>query len=87
MAVCALAHRGLARRSTVTLLAKSLGLSASVPRTLSGNKLELPVRLLLLGAEAAQVLNRNAMGNAGSVDWFVDFARRRSGPAHGVAPP
>jgi acetoacetyl-CoA synthetase len=52
---------------------------AAVPRTLSGKKMELPVKKLLLGAEAARVLNRDAMANAGSIDWFVDFARRRAG--------
>ena len=58
----------------------------AIPRTLSGKKLELPVKKLLQGAEAAQVLNRDAMANAGSVDWFVDFARRRSGAAPAAAP-
>ena len=50
---------------------------AAVPRTLSGKKMELPVKKLLLGAEPAQVLNRDAMANADSIDWFVAFARQR----------
>ncbi len=49
----------------------------AIPRTLSGKKLELPVKKLLLGAEPAQVLNRDAVANAASVDWFVAFARQR----------
>ena len=49
----------------------------AIPRTLSGKKLELPVKKLLLGADPAQVLNREVMANASSVDWFVDFARQR----------
>ena len=51
---------------------------AAIPRTLSGKKMELPIKKLLLGAEPAQVLNRDAMGNAESIDWFVAFARRRA---------
>jgi acetoacetyl-CoA synthetase len=52
----------------------------AVPRTLSGKKMELPVKKLLLGASPDSVLKRDAMANAASVDWFVDFAaRRRSG--------
>jgi len=47
---------------------------AAVPRTLSGKKMELPVKKLLLGADPAQVLNRDAMANADSIDWFVAFA-------------
>ncbi|MFY9514300.1 MAG: acetoacetate--CoA ligase, partial [Rubrivivax sp.] len=50
---------------------------AAIPRTLSGKKMELPVKKLLLGADPAQVLNRDAMANAGAIDWFVEFARRR----------
>lgn len=50
----------------------------AVPRTLSGKKMELPVKKLLLGAEAAQVMNRDAMANADCVGWFVEFARRRA---------
>ncbi len=49
----------------------------AVPRTLSGKKMELPVKKLLLGAAPEKVLNRDAMANADSIDWFVDFARRR----------
>jgi acetoacetyl-CoA synthetase len=50
---------------------------AAVPRTLSGKKMELPVKKLLLGADPAKVMNRDAMANAAAVDWFVDYARRR----------
>ncbi|MES1162433.1 MAG: enoyl-CoA hydratase-related protein, partial [Rhizobacter sp.] len=53
----------------------------AIPRTLSGKKMELPVKKLLLGAEPAKVLNRDAMANAASIDWFVDFARRRAANA------
>jgi acetoacetyl-CoA synthetase len=51
---------------------------SAIPRTLSGKKMELPVKKLLLGAEAAKVLNRDAMANADSIDWFIEFARRRA---------
>src|SRR5512137_1845585 len=40
---------------------------AAIPRTLSGKKMELPVKKLLLGAEPAQVLNPDAMANAASI--------------------
>ena len=49
----------------------------AIPRTLSGKKMELPVKKLLLGADPAKVLNRDAMANAAAVDWFVGFARQR----------
>jgi acetoacetyl-CoA synthetase len=52
---------------------------AAVPRTLSGKKMELPVKKLLLGAAPEQVLKRDAMANAESIDWFVAFAQARAG--------
>ena len=51
----------------------------AVPRTLSGKKMELPVKKLLLGAAPDSVLKRDAMANAASGDWFVDFVARRQG--------
>jgi acetoacetyl-CoA synthetase len=50
---------------------------AAMPRTLSGKKMELPVKKLLLGADPAKVLNRDAMANAECIDWFLDLARQR----------
>ncbi|CAN5190354.1 hypothetical protein BH11PSE10_BH11PSE10_15340 [soil metagenome] len=50
---------------------------AAVPRTLSGKKMELPVKKLLQGAAADTVLKRDAMANADAVDWFVSFAAAR----------
>ena len=50
---------------------------AAVPRTLSGKKLELPVKKLLMGEPLAQVVNRDAMANPESMQWFVALAERR----------
>jgi acetoacetyl-CoA synthetase len=54
---------------------------AAIPRTLSGKKMELPVKKLFMGAAPEQVLNRDAMSNAESIDWFIAFAREREGRA------
>lgn len=48
-----------------------------VPRTLTGKKMELPVKKLLLGLPAEQVANPDAMANPGSLQWFVRFAQER----------
>ncbi len=50
---------------------------AEVPRTLSGKKMELPIKKLLLGQPVEQVAHRDAMANPASLDWFVAFAQRR----------
>ena len=47
-----------------------------IPRTLSGKKMELPVRKLLLGASVDKVASPDAMANPESMAWYVDFAKR-----------
>lgn len=50
---------------------------AEVPRTLTGKKLEVPVKKLLLGQPADKVAHRDATANPASLDWYVEFARQR----------
>ncbi|MGV3654351.1 MAG: acetoacetate--CoA ligase, partial [Noviherbaspirillum sp.] len=50
-----------------------------IPRTLTGKKMELPVRKLLLGADPASVASPDAMSNPHSFGWFVEFAARLDG--------
>ncbi len=54
---------------------------AEIPRTLSGKKQELPVKKLLLGQPIEKVINREAMANPASLDWYVALARARATPA------
>ena len=51
---------------------------AEVPRTLSGKKMELPVKKLLLGHALDKIANPDAMANPASLQWFVEFAARRA---------
>jgi len=53
----------------------------AVPRTLSGKKMELPVKKLLMGTKADQVFKQGAMANPACVEWFVAFAARRNASA------
>ncbi len=54
----------------------------AIPRTLSGKKMELPVKKLLMGTPAEQVFNVDAMAGgdraARCVAWFVAFAQSRT---------
>jgi acetoacetyl-CoA synthetase len=54
---------------------------AEVPRTLTGKKMEVPVRKLLLGAAADKVASPDAMANPASLDFFVRLARELNPPA------
>jgi acetoacetyl-CoA synthetase len=51
---------------------------AQIPRTLSGKKQELPIKKLLLGQPIDSVVNKEAMANPASLDWFVAFAKARA---------
>jgi acetoacetyl-CoA synthetase len=45
-----------------------------IPVTLTGKKMEIPVRKILRGVPADDAANRNAMANPGSLDFFVRYA-------------
>ncbi|MEY8827658.1 acetoacetate--CoA ligase [Sedimentitalea sp. XS_ASV28] len=51
---------------------------AEVPRTLSGKKLEVPVKKVLLGGDPEKVVNRDSMVNPDSFDAFIAYARSRA---------
>jgi acetoacetyl-CoA synthetase len=46
-----------------------------VPRTLSGKKMEVPVRKILMGFPLEQAANLDAMRNPESIQFFVDLAQ------------
>ncbi len=47
---------------------------AAIPVTLTGKKMEVPVRKILLGTPPDQAANRNAMANPASLDAFAEYA-------------
>jgi len=55
-----------------------------VPRTLTGKKMELPVKKLFLGMPVEQVANRDAMANPDSLDYYMALARQRNAGAAGA---
>jgi acetoacetyl-CoA synthetase len=48
----------------------------AVPRTLSGKKMELPIKRLLMGQPLERIANPDTMANPDSLQWYADFARR-----------
>ena len=50
----------------------------SVPRTLTGKKLELPVKRMLLGAAQSEVASRDALADPHAIDAFADYSRSRA---------
>jgi acetoacetyl-CoA synthetase len=49
-----------------------------IPVTLTGKKMEVPVRKILRGVPAEKAANRNAMANPASLDFFVRYAQQIS---------
>ena len=50
----------------------------SVPRTLTGKKLELPVKRILQGADREDVVRRDALADPASIDAYVEYALTRA---------
>ncbi len=51
---------------------------AGVPHTLTGKKLEVPVKRLLQGSPVASALSLGAIDDPSLIDYFVDLGRERS---------
>jgi acetoacetyl-CoA synthetase len=49
----------------------------AVPRTLSGKKLEVPVKRILNGADADAVASRSSLADPAALDWYEEFAASR----------
>lgn len=47
-----------------------------IPYTLSGKKMEVPMRKILLGMSASKAANLGAMRNPGSAEFFIDYAEQ-----------
>ncbi|TAM75247.1 acetoacetate--CoA ligase [bacterium] len=49
-----------------------------VPKNLTGKRLEVPVKRILLGMPLERSLSVDAVANLSALDWFVEFAATRS---------
>ena len=45
-----------------------------IPYTLTGKRMEIPIRKLIMGTPAEKIVSRDAMADGSALDWFVDFA-------------
>jgi acetoacetyl-CoA synthetase len=46
-----------------------------IPATLTGKKMEVPVRRILMGMAPEKAANLNAMASPRALDWFIEYAR------------
>ena len=47
----------------------------AIPMTLTGKKMEVPIRRILMGVDPAKAINRHAMAKPEALTWFLDYAR------------
>jgi acetoacetyl-CoA synthetase len=52
---------------------------ATVPRTLSGKALEVPVKRILMGTPPERAASRDSLADPAALDWFVALAAERAG--------
>jgi len=50
----------------------------SIPKTLNGKKLEVPVKKLFMGGDATVVLSRDSLADPSSIEFYAELARRRA---------
>jgi acetoacetyl-CoA synthetase len=50
----------------------------AIPMTLTGKKLEVPVRRILMGVPDAKAANRAALANPSALDFFVTYAKTQT---------
>jgi acetoacetyl-CoA synthetase len=50
----------------------------AIPYTLTGKKMEVPVRRILMGVPVEKAANRAAMANVEALDFFVDYAQTQT---------
>jgi acetoacetyl-CoA synthetase len=50
----------------------------AIPRTLTGKKLELPVKRILTGSSVEEVASRDALVDPDAIEAFAEYARSRS---------
>jgi acetoacetyl-CoA synthetase len=50
----------------------------AIPYTISGKRMEVPVRRILAGVPLAKAANRDAMANPSALDFFLEYARTQT---------
>ena len=54
-----------------------------IPYTLTGKKIEVPIRRILMGVDPDKAANRAALRNSAALDYFIDYARNQRDFARG----
>jgi acetoacetyl-CoA synthetase len=47
-----------------------------IPYTISGKKVEIPIKRILMGEKPEAVISSDALRNPSAIDWYVDFTKK-----------
>lgn len=72
-------QESIRRRTSARYVPSAIFAVSDIPRTLTGKKMELPVRKLLLGLPLGKVASADAMANPQSLSFFMELARTLNG--------
>jgi acetoacetyl-CoA synthetase len=78
-ALAARITESIRRRTSARYVPDAVFAIDDIPRTLTGKKMELPVRKLLLGYPIEKIASQDAMANPDSLSFFVQLARKLNG--------
>lgn len=70
--------RELRQRASPRHIPDEIHQAPAIPYTLTGKKMEVPVRKLVMGTALEQAASRDAMANPAALDWYVSFAQART---------
>jgi len=78
-ALAARIKESIRRRTSARYVPDAVFAIDDIPRTLTGKKMELPVRKLLLGYPLEKIASQDAMANPDSLSFFVQLAQTLNG--------
>jgi acetoacetyl-CoA synthetase len=47
-----------------------------IPYTISGKKVEIPIKRILMGEKPEAVISSDALRNPSAIDWYVGFTKK-----------
>ncbi|MEY4760803.1 MAG: hypothetical protein RLZZ200_659 [Pseudomonadota bacterium] len=50
----------------------------AIPYTISGKRMEVPVRRILAGVSPTRAANRDSMANPAALDWYIEYTKTQS---------
>jgi len=73
--ICARINLSIKKLTSTWFIPNDIFQVDQIPRTLSGKKLEVPIKRILLGEAPEKVANPDTISNPEALEWFTRFAK------------